>query len=263
MEAVVSDILRSRKQEPSGLSTTAAMSLAAHAVAVVGLALVPGLLPTTRVAPPMVMTISLGGAAGPNNGGATMMGGRTIQATDPAAVPKMDRIAMPTPAKTEPAMVLPVPDPKMKPRAVTKTPPAANDKGRVTGRGAEAQKGSATVETGARGMGFGLSTSAGGGTGGVKLDSDFCCPEYITDMVARIKEHWNPQVQGTGVNVVKYTIRRNGEISDIQLERSSNTFTLDQASQRALYLTAKLPPLPTAWSDDHLTVHLTFEYERR
>ena len=112
-------------------------------------------------------------------------------------------------------------------------------------------------------MGFGLSTSAGGGTGGVKLDTAFCCPDYIIDMVARIKEHWNPQVQGTGSNIMKFTIRRSGEISDIELEKTSGIFTLDQASQRALLITAKLPPLPAAFPDDHLPVHLTFEYERR
>src|SRR5436853_2627340 len=119
MEAVVSDILRSRQEEPAGLSATAALSLGAHAAVIVALALLPGIFPKTRVAPPVVMNISLGGATGPNNGGFTSLGGRTIQAVDPTAPPKVDRVAMPAPAKTEPAMVLPVADPKVKP----KTPP--------------------------------------------------------------------------------------------------------------------------------------------
>ena len=264
MEAVVSDILASRKREHAarGQATSAtALSFAAHGAVIAGLFLLPNILPRSEVPPPAGMTISLGGSTGPENGGMTMLGGRTIQPAEPTETPKLDRIALPAP-KPEPAMTVPVPDPRLKAR----TPPkqTVNDtKGRSNGRGAEAQKGNETVETGARGMGFGLSTSAGGGTGGVRLDVNFCCPEYLTEMASRIREHWNPQVQGIGQVIMKFTIKRSGELTDIEVERSSNIFALDQASQRALYLTAKLPPLPSAFADDHLTVHLTFEYERR
>ena len=41
MEAVVSDILQSRKQEPGGLKKTAAISLAAHAAGVAVIAADP------------------------------------------------------------------------------------------------------------------------------------------------------------------------------------------------------------------------------
>jgi hypothetical protein len=55
---------------------------------------------------------------------------------------------------------------------------------------------------------------------------------------------------------------RSGQITAIETERSSNVFALDQASARALYLT-KLQPLPSVFPDDHLTVHLSFEYQRK
>src|SRR4051812_41575007 len=111
MEAVVSDILRSRMQEPDGLSRTAALSMAAHAVLLAALAFVPGILPKSAPPPRNVMTISLGGTPGPKSGGMTMMGGRTIQAAAPSVAPKIDRVAMPSAEKVEPAMVMPVPDP--------------------------------------------------------------------------------------------------------------------------------------------------------
>ena len=111
-------------------------------------------------------------------------------------------------------------------------------------------------------MGFGLS-SGGGGQGGVQLDvSNFCCPEYIEDMDTRIRANWVQQQPDAGVVVMKFTILRSGQITQAQTERSSNFYALDAASQRALVLTARLAPLPPAFPDDHLTVHLTFEYKR-
>jgi TonB family protein len=262
MEAVVSDILRDRMLEPGGLKQTAALSIAAHAVAIAAIAFVPGILPKASTAPPIVMTISLGGAPGPKTGGLTMLGGRTIVAAPPGPAPKIERMALPTP-KAEPAMVLPVPDPKMRPKAPPK--PAATSKdstGSAVGRGFDTQKGSTTVETGARGMGFGLSTAGGGATGGFLDVKNFCCPEYLQEMIARITKSWTQQQGSTGAVLVKFTIQRSGQLADIQIEQSSNVSSLDLESERALRLTDRLQPLPSAFPEDHLTVHLNFEYKR-
>jgi outer membrane biosynthesis protein TonB len=263
MEAVVSDILRSRARESASLSYTTGVSLAVHAVAIVLIAAIPARWSARPEPKRAVMTISLGGSPGPKSGGMTMIGGRAIQAAPPAAAPKIDKVAMPTP-KTSTAMTMPVPDPKVKPRPEPKTNAASKDpSGQATGRGAETQKGSTTVETGAKGMGFGLSTGGGGGTGS-RLDvQNFCCPEYLNDMVERIRSHWVQQQQAVGSNMMKFTILRSGEIKEIEREQSSNVVSLDLASERALYLTAKLQPLPSAFPDDHLTVHLKFEYTRQ
>ena len=74
-----------------------------------------------------------------------------------------------------------LPDPKQKPRTPPKPTAASKDpKGTAVGRGFETQPGTAKVETGAKGQGFGLSSGGGGGDGGVKLDvANFCCPEYL------------------------------------------------------------------------------------
>ena len=53
--------------------------------------------------PRTVMTISLGGAAGPRNGGLTTMGGRTVQAPPPEPAKKVET----PPAAKTPEMALP------------------------------------------------------------------------------------------------------------------------------------------------------------
>ncbi len=262
MEAVVSDILERRKQEPGGLKQTALVSLGAHAAGVAVLLLLPIVLPQQKPQPRVVMNISLGGTPGPRTGGTQMLGGRRIDAAQPSSAPQIAKNVLPSPP-VQPKMTLP--DPKAKPRTPPKTTAASKDpKATATGRGAEAQAGTARVETGAKGQGFGLSSSGGGGTGGSRLDTtNFCCPEYIADMVNRIHKNWNPQQQATGVVYVKYTIQRSGQLTDIQVETSSGNPSLDLASQRALVNTRMLAALPAAFPEPQLTVHLEFRYERQ
>jgi TonB family protein len=60
---------------------------------------------------------------------------------------------------------------------------------------------------------------------------------------------------------MKFTIRRDGTIERIQLERPSGLRILDDESQHALLATAKLPPLPQQYPNITLTVHLRFDYQ--
>ncbi len=260
MEAVVSDILQSRKHEPGGLKKTAVVSFAAHLAALGALVILPGVLPQAAPKPRVVMSISLGGAPGPNTGGMQMIGGVSIQAAQPSQAPVAIRNL--PPSVTPPKMVLP--DPKQKPRTPpTKSPVSSKDtKGTVTGRGFETQVGTSRVDTGAKGQGFGLS-SGGGGDGGVRLGVDnFCCPEYIIDMRNRIIKNWNQHQNTTGVVTMFFTILRSGEITAVQVEKPSGNPVLDLASQRALITTKMLAPLPAAFPEPQLPVHLEFVYQR-
>lgn len=260
MEAVVSDILQSRKQEPGGLKKTAVISFAAHATALGVLAFLPSMLPQAAVTPRVVMNISLGGAPGPNTGGMQMIGGRNIEAAKPTEAPVVaPRIA--PPSVTPPKMTLP--DPRRKPPPPAKpAPPSKDPRGTATGRGFETQRGTAKVETGARGQGFGLSSGGAGGDGGVRLDVDFCCPEYIADMRNRILKNWDQNQRAAGVVIMKYTIQRSGQITNIEVEVPSGNPVLDLAAQRALVNTRMLAPLPSGFTGAQLPVHLTFEYYR-
>jgi TonB family protein len=259
MEAVVSDILQSRKLEPRGLTKTAAVSFAAHAAAFALLAFLPGIMPEQAKRERVVMSISLGGAPGPNTGGLQMIGGKPIQAAQPSADPQLAKTA--PPAATPPKMTLP--DPRQKVRTPPKTTAASKDpKGTAAGRGAQTQLGTAKVDTGARGQGFGLSSGGGGGDGGVRVDVNFCCPEYLIDMRDRIRRNWNERQQANGMVTMKFVVQRNGSITNIEVELPSGNPALDIASQRALILTKALAPLPAAYPDSQLPVHLDFVYQR-
>jgi TonB family protein len=113
-----------------------------------------------------------------------------------------------------------------------------------------------------RGQGFGLSSSGGAG-GAVSVDAvDFCCNEYLEQMVAIIHRHWEQNQGVIGTTIMKFTIRRDGVIEQVQVERQSGFLTLDLASQRALALTKRLSPLPQQYTNPTLGVHMKFEYQR-
>jgi protein TonB len=192
----------------------------------------------------------------------TAIGGRPVQTTEPAAV----REAVRPPAAVVPEMVLPT-KASAKPVKPTKEVPkpaqsSSDARGKTPTRGAEVRPGNAVADTGARGQGFGLSTGGGAGSGS-RLDvADFCCPDYLVLMVDKIRSNWNQRVEVPGVVSVKFTIQRDGRLTETAVERSSGTLSLDQNAQRAVMVTRQLPPLPAAFPNPTLTVYLNFEYER-
>ena len=142
-----------------------------------------------------------------------------------------------------------LPDPKQKPRTPPKPTAASKDpKGTAAGRGFETRAGTAQVETGAKGQGFGLSSGGGGGDGGVRLDVE-------TSAVPNTSSTCSTASARTGTSIsrrqaswsMKYTIQRSGQITDIEVEASSGNPILDLASQRALMNTRTLAPLPAAF----------------
>ena len=261
MEAVVSDILQSRKREPGGLTKTAAISLGAHAVAIAVILMIPTVMPRPSQQPRVMMTISLGGSPGPNTGGMQMIGGKPVQAALPSTDPQISKPIQPNLAATPPKMVLP--DPKQKLKTPPKPTAASKDpKGTAVGKGFETQAGTAKVETGAKGEGFGLSSGGMGGQGGVRVPADFCCMEYIAEMVDRIKNNWNQNQKIAGQVVMSFVIQRNGMITDIAVAESSRNPLLDLAAQRALVNTRAVAPLPSRYSGQRLPIELVFEYIR-
>jgi TonB family protein len=260
----VSDVLRARMQEPGGLRTMEIVSLVAH-IGVVA-ALIFG--PLRSFSRPLdenkpVMTITLGGAGtGPEAGGMTSIGARAVQTTEPATKPE----ALRAPAAKAPEMTIPLPKATpAKPKAPAKAPEVAAQtpeaRGTTLARGDELRTGSAVAVTGARGQGFGLST--GGGPIGASLDvGNFCCPAYIGIMRDKILGNWNQKVEVPGDVVVKLTIQRDGRLTDVSVERSSGYSALDLNARRAVEVTRQLPALPPEYTNQTLTVHLTFNYPK-
>jgi TonB family protein len=239
MQEAVSDVLDLRMRESDGLSRMFVVSLVAHGVLLAAVVLMPADWRGAKSARNVVrMTISLnGGAPGPNTGGMTQMSSRPVQAVAP---------------------------PEQKPRP--ETPPAAVDKSaaRNPTTGPKVTGGDARVNTGATPIPFGgLSTSGGARAGGVKLDvGDFCCPEYLATMTDRIRSNWNQNQGAAGQVIVKFTIRRDGMLTNVEVEKGTNNYLLDTEARRAILYTKQLPPLPAQFTEPSLTVHLTFDYLR-
>ena len=135
-------------------------------------------------------------------------------------------------------------------------------RGRTPTKGAQPAFGSAIADTGVRGQGFGLSTGGGAGSGSsLDITGDFCCPEYLATMTMRIRSAWNQNQGAAGTSLIKFTIQRDGQIVNASIERGSGTVTLDTAALRAVLTTKTLPPLPDAFPNPTLTVHLNFQYQ--
>ncbi len=266
MEPVTS-VLVERAHDVQGLPRMVTISLAAHGVLIAALIVIPVLGPS-RSAQDLqsVMTISLGGVPGPQAGGMTMMS-RPSQgiATLPAPA-KPTKVIMP-PTTKPPAMVLPEPaakpvrpTPRQPVRSAIDAPPSAAITPPRVPFGADAAQSSPNPN---QGLGFGgLSTGGGAGAGGYLDVKNFCCPDYLVTMIQLVQNNWNSRQEVAGETQVKFRILRDGRLTEIELEKSSGYAALDLTAQRALFLTLRLPPLPSAFPEDHLTVHLRFPYQR-
>ena len=252
----VSEVLIARAPKKDALSSMLGASVLAHVVVFVVFVFAPAAwFGAKEDVPETIMQISLGGPVGPDKSGAEVLGGRSIQ-----QVTETKRAIEPVrpPAAKTPEMIEPTKAPPKK------TPPnkaeAKDPRSTKPTVGKEIQKGPAVAETGAKGMGFGLS-QGGGGAGGHLEVTDFCCPEYLVTMSTLIRRNWNSQVGAVGRTHMRFVIQRDGRIADITIEQSSGVETMDSFARRALLLT-KLPPLPAGYSEPALAVHLYFDYTR-
>lgn len=252
----VSEVLIARTPKDDGLTSMLGASVVAHAVIVGVFVILPAAwFGAEQKQPETIMQISLGGPLGPNDGGVATLGGRTIQqltetkkAIEPVRPPSAKAPEMIEPTKAPPKKITPNKVEAKDPRSTRPT------------KGAEVQTGSSIAETGAKGMGFGLSSGGGGGGGHLEV-SNFCCPEYLNTMVTLIKRNWNSQQGAVGRTHLRFVIQNDGRIVNITLEKSSGVESMDLFARRALMLT-KLPPLPAGYSEPALAVHLYFDYTR-
>jgi TonB family protein len=260
MEEAVSAILTERARLEEGLSRTVLLSIGAHILIVGAIWLTPTSWRTQSVDERPVMTISLGGTPGVDLGGLTSVAGRAVQEiAKPNARVTDTPPAAKTPEMVEPkTIVKPVPTPT---RPIAK--PDETSKARTPTAGAEIKTGSARVNTGGAAIPFGGLAQGGGGTGGVQLDvKNFCCPEYLAQMVQKVRQNWNAKQGAGGEPVIKFVIRRDGMLTNVELEKSSGQELLDLEARRAVIRTTQLAPLPREFTEPSLTVHLTFDFQR-
>lgn len=259
----VTEVLIDRSQQADRLARMVVVSLAAHAVLLAVVTLSPRFWPSPSddVDASHIMTISLAGGDTVVQGRNPVSNKAVQQAVPDTTKAKNDA----PPAPTKPEMVEPIKAAKPEPKAITKPEPKKETpqlRGRTPTQGAEVKAGSARVQTGqTAAIPFGGLATGGGPVGGAYTDiGDFCCPEYLTTMQRLIYGNWQQKQAQQGTNKMKFTIQRDGTITDVTVEQSAGPF-LDLASRRALEQTNRLPPLPSAFTPPRLTVHLSFEYK--
>ncbi len=79
---------------------------------------------------------------------------------------------------------------------------------------------------------------------------------------ASIRSNWrNPAVGPVGRKcVVRFRVKRDGELTDIALESSSGSQLFDRSAIRAVQLTHAWDQFPRFWKEDEQIIHLEFEY---
>lgn len=257
MQEAATQVLIDRSREADGIAATVVLSLAAHAAIIAAIVMMPASWRSHRAETPRTIMISLGGAPGPRQG-MTPMSTRPVQ--EVAAAPKNAPLV--PPAAKAPEMVEPLKTAKPQPKAADKVEKPLKQPASKPVTGPEIKSGAARIETGGQATPFGGLATGGGGAGAAYTDlQNFCCPEYLAAMTQIIKRNWQQHQTLDGTVVMKFTIQRDGTIVDVGVEKPNAMF-LNMASQRAITDTKRLPPLPAAFTEDHLTIHLVFQYKR-
>ncbi len=178
--------------------------------------------------------------------------------------------AEPKPAPKPPPDAVPIPkfDRDKPPKYITKpskvlenpTPPPPNAVPYGGG-------GAPTVPTTSFAMGAG--TTQGGlsfsGTAGGDFGSRFSW--YVEAVQRRISGNWlqstvDPNISAAPRVIVTFDILRNGTITNIQTERSSNNYSVDASAIRAIQASSPVNPLPGEYSGNKVGVEFWFDFHR-
>ena len=255
MRVAVDDVIAMRGPDPRGLSRMLSISLGAHLLAIVALFVVPRDWLTKQKPNPILMSISLDAPEGDKTGGMNPAPPRPIEQEAPT--PKRPEPIRPAATKSD---VMAVP---------TKTPPKPTTSARPPSpiarpptTGLQVRQGTSQAETGSTTQGTGL--AMGGGTAAsATIDAvDFCCMEWAQEMLREIRAKWRNNQGERGETILKYTVLRDGTITEIEVEKSSGSGILDRVSRDAL--PQKLAqPLPKQYPEERLVIHLKFPYQAR
>jgi outer membrane biosynthesis protein TonB len=259
VRGAITDVIAARAKDESGLGRRFAYSLAAHIVIGAALILISSNFLSGKQTKPNVIEISLAGSLGAKTSGVAPIAARRVdQAVPepkrpapvlPAPPPKPDTMPAPTKAVTPPKAPEKAPEKAATP---TPAPPAKPSTGQ------QVQPGTAAVETGATGLGQGLTQAGGGGTGGV-VDLNTFDPVWTRAMQDAIRKQWNNLQPETGWVEILFILDREGKVISREQGASSGSFLLYQEAQRAIAL-ANIPPLPRDYKEPTLRVRLRFNY---
>lgn len=235
---------------PSRLGSGIAASVAVH-VALVLLVLWWGGRP--EPARPPVYRVELVGQLGPRRVGVEKSTEAAAPAPDAAGAERVpEEKAAPTTKAVKKAAATPkaTPSPAKSKKAGDKTAAKSSAKAAPqAGAGANGGKKGADVVN-------------------IKTDGiEFPYPGYLNQITRQIALNWDPsKVSAALVTEVKFTIRRDGSVTDIQVVKRSGDMLYDADARGAIEAVGaarSFGPLPSGWKDDVLVVYFTFDYSLR
>jgi len=117
----------------------------------------------------------------------------------------------------------------------------------------EAPKGK-TSQTGGKELKGQAGTLHVGGSGG--FDYDF----YLAVVQSKIEQNFRPPpgLRSQNMATIAFTIEKSGQISGIQLAKSSGKLLIDQAAERAVRAAGRFPPLPAQYEQGKLDIYFEF-----
>ncbi len=110
--------------------------------------------------------------------------------------------------------------------------------------------------------------SKGADVANIKTDGiEFPYPGYLNNITRQIALNWAPsKVSAALITEVKFTIRRDGSVVDIQVVKRSGDILYDADARGAIEAAGtsrSFNPLPQGWGPDVLVVYFTFDYSLR
>jgi len=91
---------------------------------------------------------------------------------------------------------------------------------------------------------------------------------YLSGLIKSIREHWyrlipdeaRPPMMKSGQLAIELAVKKDGNIADIKMATSSGDLALDKAAWASITGSTPFPPLPAAFTGDHLALRLHFTY---
>jgi len=258
----VGEVLAEREREAFPWSAGTALALLLHAVVGAGL-IISSMDSKPRFVPGRTLAVRLQSASSLKGAVAA----EVAPAPAPAPEPEKPKILKPPdeappPPPSEKAKLLPA---KELPKKNNPPLPAYSD---PKGKGKTPATTSRPEKTAPGGTGSGTDgagTEAGAGTGvgvgGLKFDQPgFNYPYYYERVKVAIETNWfKPATTIPTSPVVHFTIQRDGTITDAELVTSSGLPYVDRAAMRAVMAASPLPPLPSEFQSNHVSLSVLFE----
>jgi TonB family protein len=94
---------------------------------------------------------------------------------------------------------------------------------------------------------------------GIDARQDADMGAYIKQLQERVRQQWIPgQTQSSRRTVLHFTISRSGQVSNLQIAQTSGFNFTDEAAVGAVKRAAPFAPLPTAYTENYINIHFTF-----